>query len=131
MARPLLPCATIDSRAVNRNGIHGVGGRSRLSGMSCTVVLGSPPPRSRSPAPMRFPAAAQPIRLGELNSYKVFPAFLEPYRKGMELAQAEINAAGGVLGRPLEIVFRDDNGTPGDAVRVAGGVARARKGVAS
>ena len=66
-----------------------------------------------------LPAAAQPIRLGELNSYKVFPAFLEPYRKGMELAQAEINAAGGVLGRPLEIVFRDDNGTPGDAVRVA------------
>jgi len=63
--------------------------------------------------------AAQPIRLGELNSYKVFPAFLEPYRKGMELAVAEINAAGGVLGRPLEIVSRDDNGNPGDAVRVA------------
>ena len=29
------------------------------------------------------PAAAQaPIKLGELNSYKVFPAFLEPYKKG-------------------------------------------------
>jgi len=62
---------------------------------------------------------AQPIRLGELNSYKQFPQFLEPYKKGMELAQAEINTAGGVLGRPLEIIFRDDNGTPGDAVRVA------------
>ena len=64
-------------------------------------------------------AAGQPIRLGELNSYKVFPAFLEPYKKGMDLAVAEINAAGGVLGRPLEIVSRDDNGNPGDAVRVA------------
>src|SRR5438552_6527639 len=64
-------------------------------------------------------AAGQSIRLGELNSYKVFPAFLEPYKKGMELAMDEVNAAGGVLGRPLEIVFRDDNGTPGDAVRVA------------
>jgi branched-chain amino acid transport system substrate-binding protein len=64
-------------------------------------------------------ALAQPIRLGELNSYKVFPAFLEPYRKGMELAIAQINAAGGVLGRPLELVVRDDTGTPGDAVRVA------------
>jgi branched-chain amino acid transport system substrate-binding protein len=63
-------------------------------------------------------AAAQPIRLGELNSYKQFPAFLEPYKKGMELALDEINAAGGVLGRPLEIVSRDDGGTPGDAVRV-------------
>ena len=62
---------------------------------------------------------AQPIRIGELNSYKQFPAFLEPYKKGMELAQAEINAAGGVNGRPIEVISRDDNGTPGDAVRVA------------
>ncbi len=64
-------------------------------------------------------AAAQPIKLGELNSYKTFPAFLEPYKKGMELALDEINAAGGVLGRPMQIVSRDDNGNPGDAVRVA------------
>ena len=66
-----------------------------------------------------LPVAAQTIKLGELNSYKVFPAFLEPYKKGMELALDEVNAAGGVLGRKLEIVSRDDNGTPGDAVRVA------------
>jgi len=64
-------------------------------------------------------AVAEPIKLGELNSYKQFPAFLEPYRKGMELALDEVNAAGGVLGRPLEIVSRDDTGSPGDAVRVA------------
>src|SRR5436190_3294662 len=70
-------------------------------------------------AALTTPALAQPIRLGELNSYKVFPAFLEPYKKGMDLALAEINATGGVLGRPLEIVVRDDNGNPGDAVRAA------------
>jgi len=64
-------------------------------------------------------AAAQPIKIGELNSYKVFPAFLEPYKKGFELALEEINAKGGVNGRKLEIVSRDDGGTPGDAVRVA------------
>jgi branched-chain amino acid transport system substrate-binding protein len=64
-------------------------------------------------------ASAQTVKLGELNSYKVFPAFLEPYKRGMELAQEEINAAGGVLGRKIEIVVRDDGGTPGDAVRVA------------
>ncbi|MCX7962048.1 MAG: ABC transporter substrate-binding protein [Burkholderiales bacterium] len=64
-------------------------------------------------------AQAQTIRLGELNSYKAQPAFLEPYRKGWELALEEINAAGGVLGRKLEVVSRDDNGNPGDAVRVA------------
>ena len=66
------------------------------------------------------PAAfAQTIKLGEINEYKQFPAFLEPYRKGMELAVDEINAAGGVLGRKLEIISRDDNGVPGDAVRAA------------
>jgi branched-chain amino acid transport system substrate-binding protein len=63
--------------------------------------------------------SAQAIKIGELNSYKVFPAFLEPYKKGWELAQEEINAGGGLLGRKLEIVSRDDGGTPGDAVRVA------------
>src|SRR5947209_20031782 len=62
---------------------------------------------------------SQSIKIGELNSYKVFPAFLEPYRKGMQLALEEINAAGGVAGRKLELVVRDDGGTPGDAVRVA------------
>jgi len=64
-------------------------------------------------------AHAQTIKIGELNSYKVFPAFLEPYKKGWELALEEINAKGGVLGRKLEVLSRDDGGTPGDAVRVA------------
>jgi branched-chain amino acid transport system substrate-binding protein len=66
------------------------------------------------------PAFAQePIKIGELNSYKNFAAFLEPYKKGWELAVEEVNAAGGVLERKIEIVSRDDNGVPGDAVRVA------------
>ena len=37
----------------------------------------------------------------------------------MELAVEEINAAGGVNGRKLELITRDDNANPGDAVRVA------------
>jgi branched-chain amino acid transport system substrate-binding protein len=64
-------------------------------------------------------AFSQTIKVGELNSYKVFPAFLEPYKKGWELALEEINGAGGVNGRKLEVISRDDGGTPGDAVRVA------------
>ena len=45
------------------------------------------------------PAMAQGvIKIGEINSYKAQPAFLEPYKKGMELAVDEINAAGGVNG---------------------------------
>ncbi len=59
------------------------------------------------------------IRIGEINSYKAQPAFLEPYRKGMELAVDQINAAGGIDGRKLELITRDDNASPGDAVRAA------------
>jgi len=68
-----------------------------------------------------LPIASHPqgVKIGELNSYKLFPAFLDPYKKGMELALEEVNASGGVLGRKLELVTRDDGGTPGDAVRVA------------
>jgi branched-chain amino acid transport system substrate-binding protein len=59
------------------------------------------------------------IKIGEINSYKAQPAFLEPYKKGMELAIDEINAAGGVNGKKLELITRDDNANPGDAVRAA------------
>ena len=64
-------------------------------------------------------AAQTTIKIGELNSYKAQPAFLDPYRKGWELAVEEINGKGGVLGKKLELISRDDGGTPGDAVRVA------------
>ena len=67
-----------------------------------------------------LPAAAQDtIKIGEMNSYKIFAAFLDPYKKGWEMAVEEVNAAGGVLGKKIEIVSRDDNGNPADAVRVA------------
>ncbi|MCO5115821.1 MAG: ABC transporter substrate-binding protein [Ottowia sp.] len=59
------------------------------------------------------------LKIGEINSYKAQPAFLEPYRKGMELAVDEINASGGLLGRKVELVIRDDNANPGEAVRAA------------
>lgn len=63
--------------------------------------------------------AADPIRIGELNSYTGLPAFTLPYRDGWQLAVEQINASGGVLGRPLEVISRDDGGRPGNAVRIA------------
>lgn len=67
-----------------------------------------------------LPAWAQGvIKIGEINSYKAQPAFLEPYKKGMELAVEQVNAAGGVAGKKLQLIVRDDNATPGDAVRAA------------
>ncbi len=65
-------------------------------------------------------AQGEPVKIGELNSYSRMAVFSVPYRNGMQLAQDAINANGGVLGgRKMEIVFRDDGATPGDAVRVA------------
>jgi branched-chain amino acid transport system substrate-binding protein len=37
----------------------------------------------------------------------------------MDLALEEINASGGLLGKKVEIISRDDNANPGDAVRAA------------
>jgi branched-chain amino acid transport system substrate-binding protein len=68
------------------------------------------------------PAAAQskPIRIGEINSYSgVATVFTFPYKEGLALATKEINAAGGVLGRPLEFVHRDDKLKPDEAVKAA------------
>jgi branched-chain amino acid transport system substrate-binding protein len=59
------------------------------------------------------------LKIGEVNSYKAQPAFLEPYKKGMQLAVDEVNATGGVMGRKIELITRDDNANPGDAVRAA------------
>ena len=64
-------------------------------------------------------SAQDTIKIGEMNSYKSQPAFLDPYKKGWEMAIEEINAKGGVLGKKLEVVSRDDGANPGDAVRVA------------
>ncbi|HET7165699.1 MAG TPA: ABC transporter substrate-binding protein [Pseudolabrys sp.] len=64
-------------------------------------------------------AAQDTIKIGELNSYKIQPQFLDPYKKGWEMAVDEVNAKGGVLGKKLEVISRDDGGNPGDAVRAA------------
>lgn len=63
--------------------------------------------------------AAETIKIGEINSYSRLPAFTQPYKNGWELAVEEINSAGGVLGRQIEVISRDDAGKPGDAVKIA------------
>jgi len=63
-------------------------------------------------------AQGSTIKIGEVNSYKTQPAFLGPYKMGMELAIEQINKAGGVNGKQLELIIRDDNSNTGDAIRV-------------
>ena len=72
-------------------------------------------------------AGGAPIRIGEINSYTAVPAFTLPYRNGWQLAVEEVNAAGGVLGRPIEVVSRDDAGKPADAIRLAGELVNGQK----
>lgn len=64
-------------------------------------------------------AAERPIRIGEVNSYSTIPQFLVPYRLGWQLALDEVNAAGGLLGRSVDVIARDDAGKPDDAIRHA------------
>jgi branched-chain amino acid transport system substrate-binding protein len=68
------------------------------------------------------PVAAQskPIRIGEINSYSgLATVYTFPYKEGLLMAAKEINDAGGVLGRPIEFVFRDDKLKPDEAVKAA------------
>ncbi|MCG7519926.1 ABC transporter substrate-binding protein [Ruegeria sp. Ofav3-42] len=63
--------------------------------------------------------AQETIVLGEVNSYTRLPAFTEPYKKGWQLAVEQINAAGGIDGKQLEVISRDDTGDPATAIRIA------------
>src|SRR5216110_3588777 len=67
------------------------------------------------------PVAAQaPIKIGEINSFSGIGApFTGPYRQAVEMAVEEVNAKGGVLGRKVEVLFRDDKGQPAEAQKHA------------
>jgi branched-chain amino acid transport system substrate-binding protein len=60
-----------------------------------------------------------PIKIGEINSYSSIPQFTTPYRQGWQLAVEEVNAAGGLLGRKVEVIARDDAGKPEEALKHA------------
>lgn len=63
--------------------------------------------------------AADTIKIGEINHYKRMAAFANPYKNGIELALEQINKSGGVLGKKLEFIYRDDQGKPGEAIKIA------------
>ena len=69
------------------------------------------------------PLAAQakgPIKIGfPIPLSGPTAVYGEPILKGAELAVADINAHGGVLGRKLELLPRDSKANPAEAVRLA------------
>ena len=64
-------------------------------------------------------AAAESIKIGDINSYTRLPAHTVPYKQGALLAIEEINKAGGVMGKKLELVSYDDASAPDQAANVA------------
>lgn len=73
-------------------------------GLVCSLVLAAPQP-IRIGVPGAFTGGSAPMGLS--------------MRNGIRLAAAEINKAGGVLGRPIELVERDDGGIPARGIKVA------------
>ncbi len=91
--------------------------RDFLAGATATGAL-----VAGAPSILRLPVAhaqAGAIKIGEVNSYSGLAAFTIPYRHGWQLALDEVNAAGGVGGRKLEVISRDDAFKPEEAVRHA------------
>ena len=72
-----------------------------------------------SSAVMAQTSSREPIKIGEINSYSNIPQFTQPYRQGWQLAVEEINLAGGLLNRKVEVIARDDAGKPEEALRHA------------
>src|SRR6202012_945092 len=73
-------------------------------------------------------AATEPILMGYL------PALTGPssstgigINRGVQLAVNEINAAGGIDGRKIEVIVRDTQSDPTKAVNVAAELAKAQK----
>lgn len=66
-------------------------------------------------------AAAQgPIKIGEINSYSGIGApFTGPYWDGVQMAVDEVNGKGGIGGRKVEVIKRDDKAQPAEAVKHA------------
>ena len=77
-----------------------------------------PPPPWRHSRPPRRRASRS--RSARSTTYKRMAGLCRTLQaRGSRLALEEINAEGGVLGRPLEFIFRDDQGEPGEAIKIA------------
>src|ERR1700741_4630715 len=60
-------------------------------------------------------SAADPVKVGEFACLTGKDAtFGQSQHKGIQLALEELNAAGGVLGRPIEMITEDNQSKPGE-----------------
>lgn len=85
--------------------------------LAATLILNSNLPSAPATGG-RAAASASPIVIGQLVPLTgAYAAGTAPYEQaGAKLALAEINAQGGINGRPLQLVQADDQSTPGGAI---------------
>ena len=80
--------------------------------LGALVVLAAPAAIAQAPAAT--------VKVGVIGPFTGPSSdFGIPLRQGIELAVAEINTAGGYLGRPLELVVHDDKGDPDTGLKAS------------
>ncbi len=84
-------------------------------------ITGSPPLLSEegTPEPAAKPEG-EPIKIGAIFSVTGRSSPLgDPEKKAVQILEEQVNAQGGVLGRPVEVIVKDDKSTPDNAVKAA------------
>jgi len=72
-------------------------------------------------APVGAFAQAAPVKIGHIDSTTGnFAVLGDSQIKGAQLAAKELNAKGGILGRPVQVLVEDDAGLPATAIDKAG-----------
>ncbi|MBV8410206.1 MAG: ABC transporter substrate-binding protein, partial [Alphaproteobacteria bacterium] len=91
-------------------------GRRHVTVGLAALALGLAPPMAAPPA-----NAADPIKVGWVGPLSPPGGYAEGalMKQAAELAADEINAKGGVLGRPIQVVFQDTRGQPEEGTAAA------------
>jgi branched-chain amino acid transport system substrate-binding protein/urea transport system substrate-binding protein len=92
------------------------------AGAGATLAAALPAPALLAAGPMGF-GVVQPFSGG-------LELFGNQAKLGLELAKAEINAAGGILGSPIELIYEDDKTDPKTAVERTTSLVRRDKVIA-
>jgi branched-chain amino acid transport system substrate-binding protein len=93
-----------------------------LAGFGCKKAPETPAPSgSATPAtPAKAPAAAEPIKVGAIFAVTGGAANLGgPEAKTAEMFVESLNKAGGVNGRPIQLLVKDSGSTPDKAISLA------------
>ena len=113
-----------------------------LTGVALLVLVGCPKPpeptptppitpKAQPPAPKAAAPTGEPIKIGAIFSVTGPGAPLgEPEKKTTEMLVKKINAEGGVLGRPVEVIIKDNVTKPQETAIAAKDLAENQKVVA-